>query len=84
MSLVKGVDFVTLSSRDLERSIEFYGTTLGLPEGKRYGQMPGVEFETGSLTLAILESDAFGMEFRANNHPVAFHVDDAETARAEL
>ena len=84
MNLVKGVDFVTISSRDFDRSIEFYGTTLGLPESKRYGKMPGVEFETGSLTLAILQSDAFGIEFRAHNHPIAFHVDDVEAARAEL
>ena len=57
---------------------------LGLRESKRWGKMPAVEFETGSLTIAVMQSDAFGIEFRANNHPVALHVEDFERARAEL
>jgi predicted enzyme related to lactoylglutathione lyase len=81
---IDGVDFITLPTEDFERAIEFYGTVLGLPESIRYGKMPGVEFETGSLTLAILESKAFGIEFAPHTHPVAFHVDDVEAARAEL
>ena len=43
-----------------------------------------LQFETGSLTIAVMQSDAFGIEFRANNHPVALHVEDFERARAEL
>jgi catechol 2,3-dioxygenase-like lactoylglutathione lyase family enzyme len=31
-----------------------------------------------------MRSDAFGLEFRANNHPIELHVDDFEAARAEL
>jgi catechol 2,3-dioxygenase-like lactoylglutathione lyase family enzyme len=81
---ITGTDFVTLASSDIDRSVEFYGTVLGLPESARYGQMPGVEFETGNLTLALLESKAFGIEFQAHNHPVALHVDDVAEARAEL
>lgn len=81
---VEGVDFVTLPTRDFDRAVEFYGTTLGLPESARYGQMPGVEFETGSLTLAIIESSAFGLEFTPHTHPVALHVADVAAARAEL
>ncbi len=46
--------------------------------------MPGVEFETGSLTIAIMQSEAFGLEFRANNHPVELRVDDFEAAHDEL
>ena len=46
--------------------------------------MPAVEFETGNLTIAVMQSDAFGIEFRANNHPIEFHVDDFESAKAEL
>jgi predicted enzyme related to lactoylglutathione lyase len=81
---IEGVDFITLPTEDFERAVEFYGTVLGLPESIRYGQMPGVEFETGSLTLAVLESKAFGIEFAPHTHPVAFHVDDVEAARAGL
>ena len=32
--------------------------------------MPAAEFETGNLTIAVMQSDAFGMEFRASNHPI--------------
>lgn len=83
-SLVTGVDFVTLPTADFERAVEFYGSVLGLEESVRYGKMPGVEFETGSLTISIIESSAFGLEFSPHGHPIALHVDDVEAARAEL
>jgi catechol 2,3-dioxygenase-like lactoylglutathione lyase family enzyme len=82
--LVTGTDFVCVATRDIDRAVEFYGNVLGLPQSKRWGNMPGVEFETGSLTLAVMQSDAFGVEFQANNHPIALHVDDVEAARSEL
>jgi catechol 2,3-dioxygenase-like lactoylglutathione lyase family enzyme len=81
---VTGVDFVTVATQDIAAAEEFYGTVLGLPVGARYGKMPGVEFETGSLTLAVVQSDAFGMQFAANPSPIALHVDDVEAARSEL
>jgi catechol 2,3-dioxygenase-like lactoylglutathione lyase family enzyme len=46
--------------------------------------MPGVEFETGNLTVAVMQSDAFGIEFQPTKHPLEFHVDDFEAAKAEL
>jgi catechol 2,3-dioxygenase-like lactoylglutathione lyase family enzyme len=82
--LITGTDFITVPTRDFDRAIEFYGGVLGLPESKRWGEMPGVEFETGNLTIAIMQSDAFGLEFRANNHPIELRVDDVAVARAEL
>jgi predicted enzyme related to lactoylglutathione lyase len=82
--LITGVDFVTVSTRDFDAAVEFYGSVLGLPCTSRYGQKPGAEFETGSLTIAVLESQQFGMEPQTNNHPIALQVDDVETARAEL
>ena len=73
-----------VATQDFDAAVEFYGGVLGLPESKRWGQMPAAEFETGNLTIAVMQSDAFGIEFRANNHPLEFHVDDFETAKAEL
>ena len=67
-SLISGVDFVHVGTQDFDRAVEFYGTVLGLPESARYGRMPGAEFETGTLTLAVIQSDAFGLEFRPNTH----------------
>ena len=83
-SLVTGTDFITVATKDYEAAAEFYGSVLELPFAKRWGQMPAGEFETGSLTIAIMQSDAFGLEFRPNNHPIALHVDDVEAARLEL
>jgi len=83
-TLVTGVDFVTLPTKDFDAAVEFYGTTLGLPCSARYGKMPGAEFETGTLTIAVLESEAFGIEFSPHGHPIAFHVEDVEAARTTL
>jgi predicted enzyme related to lactoylglutathione lyase len=82
--MIEGVDFITLPTQDFDRAKEFYGTTLGLEESIRYGEMPGIEFETGSLTLSIIESTAFGLEFAPHTHPVALHVADVAAARSEL
>jgi len=82
--LVTGTDFITVSTKDLDAAVEFYGGVLGLPESKRWGNMPAVEFETGNLTIAVMQSDAFGIEFRANNHPIEFRVEDVAAAREQL
>jgi len=82
--LVTGTDFVTVSAKDFDAAVDFYENILGLPLSVRYGQMPGAEFETGNLTIAVLKSDAFDMEPRTNNHPIALRVDDVAAARAEL
>ena len=83
-ALVTGTDFIAVATKDFEAAIAFYGAVLGLPESKRWGQKPAAEFETGTLTIAVMQSDAFGLEFRPNNHPIALRVDDVEAARAEL
>jgi catechol 2,3-dioxygenase-like lactoylglutathione lyase family enzyme len=83
-SLVTGVDFIVVATKDIEAAEEFYGSVLGLPVGARYGRSPGVEFETGNLTIAVMQSEAFGMEYATNGNPIALQVDDVHAARAEL
>ena len=83
-TLITGTDFITVATKDIDAAIEFYGDVLGLERSKRWGNMPAIEFETGNLTIAIMQSDAFGIEFQANNHPIELRVDDVEAARAEL
>jgi predicted enzyme related to lactoylglutathione lyase len=83
-TLVTGTDFVAVASKDFEGAVRFYGEVLGLPCSARWGSREGAEFETGSLTLAVLGSEEMGFEFRPNNHPIALRVDDVEAARAEL
>jgi catechol 2,3-dioxygenase-like lactoylglutathione lyase family enzyme len=82
--LITGTDFITVSTRDLDSAVDFYGGVLGLPELKRWGKLPAVEFETGNLTIAVMQSDAFGLEFHANNHPIELRVDDFKGAHDEL
>jgi predicted enzyme related to lactoylglutathione lyase len=81
---VTGVDFICVPTRDYKQASEFYREVLGLPFSKSWGEMPAGEFETGTLTIAVMQSDAFGIEFQRHGHPVALHVDDVEAARAEL
>jgi catechol 2,3-dioxygenase-like lactoylglutathione lyase family enzyme len=82
--LITGTDFITVATKDIDTAVGFYGGVLGLPELKRWGSMPAVEFETGNLTIAVMQSDAFGLQFQPNNHPIELHVEDFEGARKEL
>ncbi|MBA2464480.1 MAG: VOC family protein [Nocardioidaceae bacterium] len=82
-SLVTGVDFVTVMTTQLPAAVEFYETVLGLPCSARYGRDFGAEFETGNLTLQVIDCASIGREFRPTT-PIALHVDDVEAARAEL
>jgi len=83
-TLVKGVDFVCVPTADFDAAVAFYGDVLGLPCIDRYGQMPGAEFQAGNLTLAVMETKAFGQEFRPNAMPIALQVDDVAAARERL
>ena len=81
---VTGVDFICVPTQDYEKAEAFYGDVLGLERSKQWGSMPAREYETGSLTIAVMQSDAFGIEFERHSHPIALHVDDVEVARGEL
>jgi predicted enzyme related to lactoylglutathione lyase len=83
-SIVTGVDFVTVPTRDVAAAVEFYGNVLGLPCSVRYDKVDGAEFETGNLTLSVLDTTGVGMEFQTNKNPIALRVGDLEAARAEL
>jgi predicted enzyme related to lactoylglutathione lyase len=81
---VTGVDFVTVFVKDYDAATEFYGTLLGLPRSAQYGRRNGCEFETGNLTLQVMEAAAIGREFAPSTHPIALHVDDVAAAREAL
>lgn len=42
------------------------------------------EFYGSVSTIAVMQSDAFGIEFQRHSHPIALHIDDVEAARAAL
>ena len=81
---ITGVDFVSVGATDIDAAVRFYQEVLRLPCTARYGRMPGVEFKAGDVTIQVLESSAFGMEFRPTTHPIALRVDDVAGARGEL
>ena len=82
--MITGTDFVYLPTRDFDRAVEIDDTTLGLPCSARYGKRPGAEFETGSLTLAVIAVEDFGMEFHRSHNVIALRVEDVEASRAGL
>ena len=87
-SIVTGVDFVSVPTRDLDAAMDFYGSVLGLPRSsvwQRPGQPAvGAEFETGTVTIALMNCAALGIEFSPNKVPIALRVDDVAAARAAL
>lgn len=84
MAFVTGVDFLAIQVQDHERAKQFYGETLGLEFVKQWGQMPASEYQAGNLTLAVMQSDAFGIEFRPGSALVALQVDDVPTVKERL
>ena len=85
---VTGVDFVSVPTSDLDAAMEFYGAVLGLERSslwQRPGHDPvGAEFETGTLTIALLANERLGIPFQPNLVPIALHVEDVPAARAAL
>jgi len=81
---VTGTDFVARFVRDFDAAAAFYGDTLGLECSARYDRIPGGEWETGNLTIQILDAAAIGNEFTPSGHPIALHVDDVHAARLAL
>jgi predicted enzyme related to lactoylglutathione lyase len=84
MSLVTRVDFIGIPTRDLDRAVEFYGTTLGIPMSVHKPERNFAEFETGNLTLNLMNAEKMGLEHHTVRNAVALHVDDVAAARAEL
>ena len=83
--VVSGVDFVSLPTRDLERSVAFYEQTLGLERSAYRPERNHAEFETGTVTLNVLDPERMGIgSFTPNANVIALHVDDVEQARATL
>jgi catechol 2,3-dioxygenase-like lactoylglutathione lyase family enzyme len=81
VSVVTGLDFVAVPSRDAERSRAFYLETLGLrPDDKAR-----FEFWVGETCFGIWEPERMGGTFapQKNGH-WALHVDDVAEARREL
>ena len=84
--VISGVDFILFGTTDLDRAREFYSETLGLEAGKLWGENDpvGAEFETGTVTIALMDCAKLGIEFTPSSGAIALRVEDFEAARAEL
>jgi predicted enzyme related to lactoylglutathione lyase len=83
-ALVRGVDFISVPTHDLAASADFYGTTLGLTRSVYMLERNFAEFETGNLTLSIIDPERMGLTHTVSQNPIALHVDDVAAARAVL
>jgi len=84
-TVVTGVDFVSVPTRDLERSVAFYGDTLGLRRTVYRPDRNFAEFDTRTVTLSIVDPERMGIgSFERNANHVALQVDDVAAARATL
>jgi predicted enzyme related to lactoylglutathione lyase len=79
------VDFIGVPVRDLKRADEFYGKTLGLERNPNSGER-WIEYELGSVTIALISPEAMGPDFEPQPHqmPIALRVPDVEEARHKL
>jgi catechol 2,3-dioxygenase-like lactoylglutathione lyase family enzyme len=81
---VERTDFVSVPVTDMERSIAFYGETLGLPRASETEGWP--EFQLGeNVSLYLIDPTNIGREFVGpHTASVALRVPDVEQARKEL
>ena len=82
--MISGVDFVGIPTRDLETAVAFYGETLGLERSAYRPDRHHAEFETGNLTINVMNAEKMGLPHVAFQNPLALHVDDVAAARAAL
>ena len=75
---------MVVPTRNLEAAVAFYGTTLGLRRSVHMPERHFAEFETGNLTLSVMNAEEMGIPFEPNPNSLALHVDDVAAARAEL
>jgi predicted enzyme related to lactoylglutathione lyase len=84
VGIVGGVDFIALSTRDLPAAASFYGDVLGLRRSVYIPERNYSEFETGNLTLSIIDGEAMKIGHNVNRNAIALHVEDVAAARAAL
>src|SRR4051794_21782602 len=84
-TLVTGVDFVSVPTRDIERAVAFYRDTLGMECSVHRPERNFAEFENGTVTLNVHDPERMGIgSFSANANYLALHVEDVAQARATL
>jgi catechol 2,3-dioxygenase-like lactoylglutathione lyase family enzyme len=76
---VEQVDFISVPTRYIARSVRFYRDVLGLPES----EFAEGEVETPNVTLGFWDAEADGEEFVPNTAGVGLRVPDVAAAVEE-
>jgi catechol 2,3-dioxygenase-like lactoylglutathione lyase family enzyme len=84
LPLIRGTDFVFVPVTSFARAERFYCGVLGLECSARYRDEIGGEFETGTLTIQVIDAAKIGQEFRQAGGAIALRVEDVASARAAL
>jgi catechol 2,3-dioxygenase-like lactoylglutathione lyase family enzyme len=81
--IVERADFISVPVTDMDRSMEWYGRTLGL-EQIGHGGFP--EFKLGeNVSLYLMKLESVEREWKApHDAPIALRVADVDDARKEL
>jgi catechol 2,3-dioxygenase-like lactoylglutathione lyase family enzyme len=81
--IVERADFISVPVTDMERSVEWYGRTLGLAQ-IGHGGFP--EFQLGeNVSLYLMKLESVEREWKApHDAPIALRVADVDDARQEL
>lgn len=78
------VDFIAVPTRDRERAARFYGETLGFERNPNSSDT-WIEFETGNVTLALVDPESAGQPFAPLPFgSIAIRVPDVEAAKQRL
>jgi len=77
---VERVDFITIPTRDIERSRGWYGEVLGLPTDENNPE----ELTAGQVTLTFWDPAEEGIDFSPSIGGFALRVADVDQARADL
>ena len=73
-----------MPTRDFDTAAKFYGDTLGLRRSVYVPDRKYAEFETGNLTLMVIDPPGMDIEERKSRNAIALRVDDVQESRARL
>jgi predicted enzyme related to lactoylglutathione lyase len=79
---VERTDFMSVPVTDMERARKFYEETLGIPNTSPDAAWP--EFQTGNVSLYLVDPKRIGIEFSPHSAHIALRVPDVAEARTKL
>ena len=80
--IVERTDFVSVPVENMERAKRFYSETLGIHSPSLDDGWP--EFETGNVSLYLVDPTRFGQKFTPHTAHIALRVADVAAERAKL